>query len=90
MTFRVSELTRRYFVIIQWMWSSQLHYDGRYEADDRVHRILKGIHVLLFVYIGAASGKWKLDSIVRPNYIPGGLRDDAAKRVLHGELGLIA
>ncbi|CAK9781578.1 unnamed protein product [Cutaneotrichosporon oleaginosum] len=72
-----------YFTIIQWMWTSQLHYDGRYEMDDRVHRLLKGVHVLLFVFIEAASGKWNLAKIVKPRYIPGGLRDNPAERVAH-------
>jgi hypothetical protein len=71
-------------VIIQWMWTSQLHYDARYEADDRVHRLLRGVHVLLFVYIGAASGKWNLGKIVKPRAFAGGLRDDPVERVAHG------
>lgn len=68
------------------MWSSQLHYDGRYEANDKMHRLLKGIHVLLFVYIGAASGKWDLAKLVKPRYFPGELRDNPAERVAHGKL----
>ncbi len=57
-----------YYVVIVSIWTTQLHYDMRYEADDAVHRLLKPLHLVLFVYIGAASGGWDLKRIVLPQY----------------------
>ncbi|GMK59089.1 hypothetical protein CspeluHIS016_0701040 [Cutaneotrichosporon spelunceum] len=55
-----------YYVIIVSLWTTQLHYDMRYEGDDVVHRVFKGLHLALFVYIGAASGGWDLSRITVP------------------------
>ncbi|BEI89868.1 uncharacterized protein CcaverHIS019_0212300 [Cutaneotrichosporon cavernicola] len=55
-----------YYVVIVSLWTTQLHYDIRYEGDDAVHRLLKPLHLLLFVYIGAASGGWDLSRLTVP------------------------
>ncbi|KAL1409325.1 hypothetical protein Q8F55_003307 [Vanrija albida] len=47
-----------YYVILVWIWTSQLHYDARYEAEDTFHRALKSLQLMVFVFIGAASGGW--------------------------------
>lgn len=70
-----------YYVIIVSIWTTQLHYDIRYEGDDATHRLLKPLHLVLFVYIGAASGGWDLSKIVRPEY----LDLDAGEAVNHGK-----
>ncbi|KLT41477.1 hypothetical protein CC85DRAFT_286387, partial [Cutaneotrichosporon oleaginosum] len=57
-----------YYVMIVSIWTTQLHYDMRYEGDDAVHRLLKPLHLVLFVYIGAASGGWDLAKIRLPQY----------------------
>lgn len=60
-----------YFVLISWVWTSQVHYDIRFQAEDTFHRILKGMQIVLFIYIGAASGFWNSASIQDPDYVPG-------------------
>jgi hypothetical protein len=60
-----------YFVIISWVWTSQVHYDLRFQAEDEYHRIAKGFQIILFVYIGAASGNWSLDMLQDPGSIDG-------------------
>ena len=60
------ELTIRYFVILSWVWTSQVHYDIRYQAEDTFHRLIKGFQIGIFVYIGAASGNWNLYSMESP------------------------
>lgn len=57
-----------YYAVIVSIWTTQLHYDIRYEGDDAVHRLLKPLHLVLFVYIGAASGGWDLSRVVWPQY----------------------
>ncbi|TXT04291.1 hypothetical protein VHUM_04178 [Vanrija humicola] len=53
-----------YFVILVWIWTSQLHYDARYEAEDTFHRALKSLQLMVFVFIGAASGGWSPGKIL--------------------------
>lgn len=43
------------------MWAWQVQYDVRYEANDIVHRVFKCLHIMLFIYIGAASAGWDLN-----------------------------
>lgn len=64
------------------MFSTQLHYEGRFEADDKVHRILKAVHVLLFVYIGITADKWSLKNIVVPEAVEAA-KSDAGLWVTH-------
>lgn len=40
------------------MWTTQVHYDERYEAEDVVHRFLKAAQLLVFAFIGASSSGW--------------------------------
>ncbi|WWC97372.1 hypothetical protein V866_004251 [Kwoniella sp. B9012] len=47
-----------YYAIICWVWTSQVHYDIRYQALDGWHRAAKAIQIMTFVYMGAASGDW--------------------------------
>ncbi|WVF66243.1 hypothetical protein IAT40_000983 [Kwoniella sp. CBS 6097] len=47
-----------YYAIISWVWTSQIHYDIRYQAKDGWHRIAKAVQIMTFVYMGAASGNW--------------------------------
>ncbi|WOO79960.1 uncharacterized protein LOC62_02G003475 [Vanrija pseudolonga] len=53
-----------YYVILVWIWTSQLHYDARYEAEDTFHRALKSLQLMVFVFIGAASGGWSPGKIL--------------------------
>lgn len=46
------------------MWTSQTHFDVRYESNDFLNRLLKCGHIILFVYIGAAGGGWDLGAFV--------------------------
>ncbi|OCF70879.1 hypothetical protein I204_08429 [Kwoniella mangroviensis CBS 8886] len=46
------------YAIICWVWTSQVHYDIRYQALDGWHRAAKTIQIMTFVYMGAASGNW--------------------------------
>lgn len=50
-------------MVISWIWTAQVHYDIRYQAEDVYHRFVKGLQITLFVYIGAASGNWNLGFI---------------------------
>ncbi|OCF41737.1 hypothetical protein I317_04441 [Kwoniella heveanensis CBS 569] len=47
-----------YYAIISWVWTSQIRYDIRYQAQDGWHRIAKAVQIMTFVYMGAASGNW--------------------------------
>ncbi|WRT65361.1 uncharacterized protein IL334_002304 [Kwoniella shivajii] len=47
-----------FFSIINWIWSSQTHYDIRYQADDGWHTLAKGCQIMTFVFMGAAAGNW--------------------------------
>nr|XP_019048481.1 hypothetical protein I302_02253 [Kwoniella bestiolae CBS 10118]OCF27411.1 hypothetical protein I302_02253 [Kwoniella bestiolae CBS 10118] len=57
-----------YYAIICWVWTSQVHYDIRYQALDGWHRAAKAVQIMTFVYMGAASGDWN----------PGLIRNDEA------------
>ena len=56
-----------FFVIINWIWTAQVHYDTKYQAEDSFHRIAKGLQITLFIYIGAASGNWNLKQLKSPD-----------------------
>lgn len=47
-----------YFVVLAWLWTSQVYYDVRFQAEDVFHRCAKVVQVILLVYVGAASGNW--------------------------------
>ncbi|WWD22293.1 hypothetical protein CI109_106784 [Kwoniella shandongensis] len=47
-----------YYVIISWVWTSQTHYDVRYQAEDGFHRLCKAVQILAYIYMGAATGNW--------------------------------
>jgi hypothetical protein len=47
-----------YFTILAWLWTSQVHYDIRYQAEDVFHRCCKVFQIIVLVYMGAASGSW--------------------------------
>lgn len=47
-----------YFVVLAWVWTSQVHYDIRFQAEDIFHRCAKVVQVMSLVYMGAASGNW--------------------------------
>lgn len=48
------------------MWGAHIQYDARYETNDLWHRLLKCVHIGVFVYIGAASGGWQLFEFLHP------------------------
>lgn len=48
------------------LWTSQLHYDLRFECNDVLHRMFKGFQILLFVYIASGSGGWDLTALDPP------------------------
>lgn len=48
-----------------------MHYDVRYEAEDMVHRGFKCLQIMVFVYIGAASGGWSPGNILSPAHAVG-------------------
>lgn len=52
-----------YFVILAWAWTSQVHYDIRFQAEDIFHRLAKVVQVMVLVYMGASSGKWNPGSL---------------------------
>ncbi|KAL1410541.1 hypothetical protein Q8F55_004554 [Vanrija albida] len=54
-----------YYTVLVWIWTSQIHYDTRYEAEDFFHRTAKVFQIILFVYIGASGGGWDIGSIRR-------------------------
>ena len=47
-----------YFVILAWVWTSQVHYDIRFQAEDIFHRAAKVVQVMVLVYMGAGGGNW--------------------------------
>lgn len=55
-------LRRRYYTIIVFMWFTQTQYDLRYQYSDFWHLCLRAIQLILFMYIGAASGGWNLST----------------------------
>lgn len=55
----------RYYTVLVWIWTAQIHYDTRYEAEDFFHRTAKLLQIILFVYIGASGGGWDIGSIRR-------------------------
>lgn len=57
--------------MIIWIWVSQVQYDVRYEAEDIFHRLAKCLQIMVFVYMGAASGGWSPGLILPPQYAPG-------------------
>jgi hypothetical protein len=59
-----------YFTILAWLWTSQVHYDIRYQAEDVFHRCCKILQIMVLVYIGAASGSWN------PGMMPSGTGAD--------------
>lgn len=48
------------------MWGAHIQYDARYETNDLWHRVLKCVHIGVFIYIGAASGGWQLYEFLHP------------------------
>lgn len=70
-----------YLVILAWLWTSQLHYDIRYQAEDVFHRCAKVAQVIVLVYIGAASGNWAPGYIGDLDY---GASDDLRENTQHG------
>ncbi|ORY31965.1 bacterial low temperature requirement A protein-domain-containing protein [Naematelia encephala] len=56
-----------YFTVIAWIWTSQVHYDTRYQAEDGWHRLLKFLQITVFIYMGAASGNWSPGMIQDPS-----------------------
>lgn len=48
------------------MWGAHIQYDARYETNDIWHRLLKCVHIGVFIYIGAASGGWQLYEFLHP------------------------
>jgi len=61
----------RYYAVITWIWTSQVHYDVLYETEDTFHRIAKLLQIMVFVYMGAASGGWSPGIIVWPEHVKG-------------------
>jgi hypothetical protein len=62
-------------VILAWIWSAQTHYDTRFQAEDSLHRLAKGLQITVFLYIGAASGNWDLSLMLLPS---SGAEDEGA------------
>lgn len=50
--------TRSYYIILICVWTTQVHYDVRYEAEDTFHRGMKLLQIIVFVYFGVSSGGW--------------------------------
>ena len=71
----------RYFAILSWIWTSQCFYDIRYEANDVFHRMTKSSQIVTFIFIGAASGNWNLNTMQSPSQVPGiSIEDGASNR----------
>nr|XP_018266443.1 uncharacterized protein I303_00418 [Kwoniella dejecticola CBS 10117]OBR88601.1 hypothetical protein I303_00418 [Kwoniella dejecticola CBS 10117] len=47
-----------FYAVICWVWTSQVHYDIRYQASDGWHRLAKAIQIMTLVFMGAISGDW--------------------------------
>ena len=48
------------------MWTVQVHYDARYEADDLCHRLFKLLQLAAFTAVGAAAAGWDVYSLLSP------------------------
>lgn len=70
------------------LWTTQLHYDLRYECGDTIHRIFKGLQILLFVYVAASSGGWDLQNLAPPPEpdLATFTATDVQSNISHGEL----
>lgn len=53
-----------YFTILAWLWTSQVHYDIRYQAEDIFHRCCQVLQIIVLVYMGAASGSWNPGALI--------------------------
>ncbi|KAL1408140.1 hypothetical protein Q8F55_004943 [Vanrija albida] len=73
-----------YYVIIVGIWTSQVHYDVRYEAEDTFHRFFKALQIVLFVYIGAASGGWNPGKMIQVTDVAE-TDEDAIRQLLHDQ-----
>ncbi|KAL1410532.1 hypothetical protein Q8F55_004545 [Vanrija albida] len=47
-----------YYIIVICVWTTQIHYDVRYEAEDTFHRIMKLLQIIVLIYFGISSGGW--------------------------------
>lgn len=48
-------------LLIQCMWVTTVRYEGRYESNDIFHLMMKGVHVLLLVGVGACSNQFTIE-----------------------------
>jgi len=55
-----------YFVIIWWVWCSQVIYDVRFQANDWVHRFFKFLQLGTFIFVGVTSEDFDPSSILYP------------------------
>lgn len=52
-------------LLIQCMWVTTVRYEGRYESNDVFHIVMKGLHVLLLVGVGACSNQFTIEGSFR-------------------------
>ncbi|KZO93458.1 hypothetical protein CALVIDRAFT_539902 [Calocera viscosa TUFC12733] len=55
-----------YFIIIWWVWASQVVYDCRFQSNDWMHRLFKFLELGAFTYIGVFAQLFDPAVIVAP------------------------
>ncbi|EJT97451.1 hypothetical protein DACRYDRAFT_119534 [Dacryopinax primogenitus] len=55
-----------YFVIIWWVWASQVLYDVRFEANDWVHRLFKFCQLGTFAFLGVTAQSFDPSNVLPP------------------------
>ncbi|KZT53869.1 hypothetical protein CALCODRAFT_35651 [Calocera cornea HHB12733] len=55
-----------YFVIIWWIWASQVLYDSRFEANDWVHRFFKFCQLGTFAFVGVTAKNFDPSNVIAP------------------------
>ncbi|KZT53659.1 hypothetical protein CALCODRAFT_44505 [Calocera cornea HHB12733] len=56
-----------YFIIIWWVWASQVVYDCRFQGNDWMHRLFKFLELGAFTYIGVFAEQFDPTNIVPPS-----------------------
>ncbi|KZO92553.1 hypothetical protein CALVIDRAFT_530040 [Calocera viscosa TUFC12733] len=56
-----------YFVIIWWVWTSQVLYDVRFQSNDWLHRIFRFLQLGTFAFIGIGSKDFDPSNILPPD-----------------------
>ncbi|EJU01967.1 hypothetical protein DACRYDRAFT_89007 [Dacryopinax primogenitus] len=55
-----------YFLIIWWVWASQVVYDSRFQANDWIHRLFKFLQLGAFTYIGVFAQNFDPSNVIAP------------------------